>query len=129
VLAAGGAAAIDCAAATATVTTGAGTGPAGPTISTAEYATIRARVAALNTFIAAEATTRGWALVDLNAALQAALTAGAIPAFPSFSTPGTLFGTLISLDGIHPNAAGYKLMAQAFATAINSEFGVNLSVP
>jgi lysophospholipase L1-like esterase len=129
VLAAGGAAAINCAAATATVTTAAGTGPAGPTISTAEYATIRSRVAALNTFIAAEATTRSWALVDLNAALQAALTAGAIPAFPSFSTPGTLFGTLISLDGIHPNAAGYKLMAQAFATAINTEFGTSLSVP
>ena len=90
---------------------------------------IRQRVAAFNTFIATQATTRGYALVDLNGVLQAAVTAGAVPPFPSFSTPTALFGPLVSLDGIHPSGAGHRLLAQAAAAAINAKFTTSLVVP
>lgn len=127
VLAAGGAAALNCTTDVATVTTAAGTGPAGPTMNPTEYAAITQRVTDINAFIAAEAASRGWALVDIDAALQAS--AAQIPPIPQFTTPSALFGPIFSLDGIHPNAAGYKLMAQAFASAINAEYGTSLTVP
>ncbi|MBI4542876.1 MAG: SGNH/GDSL hydrolase family protein [Gemmatimonadetes bacterium] len=127
VLAGGGAAALNCATDVATVTTAAGTGPAGPTINPTEYAAITQRVTDINAFIATEAASRGWALVDIDAALTANL--AQIPPIPQFTTPTALFGPIFSLDGIHPNGAGYRLMAQAFAAAINAEHGTSLTVP
>jgi lysophospholipase L1-like esterase len=127
VLAAGGAASLNCATDVATVTTTAGTGPAGPTINPTEYAAITQRVADMNQAIAQEATSRNWALVNIDSALTANL--AQIPPLPQFQTPSALFGPLFSLDGIHPNAAGYRLMAQLFASAINAEYGTSLTVP
>jgi lysophospholipase L1-like esterase len=99
----------------------AGTYPAGATINTTEYTTITGRVTAFNTAISTLATARGYALVDLNATLAAQ--AAKIPLFPSFTTPtDTIFGTLFSKDGVHPTKAGYRIMAQAFATAINAKY-------
>ena len=85
------------------------------------------RFNAINAFIAAQATARGWALADLNAAYLTALGTGKIASFPDFTHPTTtLFGADISLDGIHPNAAGAKLIANTFIAAINSKYGSSL---
>ena len=131
VLAASRAAKIDCARDSALVAVAAApapaTAPAGATINTAEYPVITARVTAFNSAVQALATAEGWAYVDLNAALQAQL--ANIPALPGFTTPTTLFGTLFSLDGIHPTKAGYKILAQTFATAINAKYGSALAIP
>jgi len=110
-----------------------------------EYGAIRTRVSELNAAIATLVGGRAnFVLVDINAALQAAVAAGQIPPFPNLavlSTPGAdpnlLFGfpfgaptaSLISQDGVHPNGAGYRAMAQAFAAAINAKFGTSLIVP
>ena len=97
-----------------------------PTLTAAEVTTIQAAVASFNAKIAAVATANNYALVDFNALLTAQ--AANIPVFPSLSTPTTLFGTLFSQDGIHPNAAGHKLIANAFIAAINAKFGTTLAV-
>jgi len=102
---------------------------------TAELTAITNRVAAYNTFINAQATTRGWAVMDLDATLAGQ--ASKIPAFPNFAAyptitspttvPDTLMGTFFSQDGVHPTAAGQKVVANAFVTAINAKFGTTLS--
>lgn len=142
VLAASRAAKLDCVRDSALVAVAAApapaTAPAGPTLNAAEYAAINARVTAFNAAITALATAENWAFVDLSAALVAQ--AANIPALPSLATPLTLFAcpsagcptgtvTLFSQDGIHPNRAGYRVMAQAFAAAINARYGSTLAIP
>lgn len=100
---------------------------AGATINSVEYPVIVGRTTALNTAISTLATARGYAYVDANAALAAQ--AANIPPIPSFTTPTQLFGTLFSQDGVHPNKAGHRILAQAFAAAINTKFGSTLVVP
>ncbi|MGD0484900.1 MAG: hypothetical protein ABSB58_09665 [Gemmatimonadales bacterium] len=125
VLAAGGAAKLDCANDTAQVNLGGGFGSAGATINQAEYTAITGRVAAINTYIAAQATARGWALVNLDSALGA--NAASVPLIPNLSGPAiNLMGTLFSEDGVHPKAAGHQLVATAFKNAINHTFGTGL---
>lgn len=121
---------LNCATGAATITTPLGTNPAGPTIVKAEYKAILAHLAAIDAFIAAQADQRGWAVADWSTALQQRAALGAIPSFPSLTTPTTtLFGTIFSLDGIHPNALGHRIIVDAFRAAISSKFGVNLPIP
>jgi lysophospholipase L1-like esterase len=101
-------------------------------VSPTEFASLVATVARYNSIISAEATARGYAYVDPNA-LFAALPAGAIPTFPNvpsrrggpvFAAAGlTPFGTIFSLDGIHPTGAAHKLVANALIPAINAKYG------
>ena len=143
VLAASRAAKVDCVHDSALVAIAAApaaaVAPAGATINATEYATITLRVAAFNTKIQAIATANNWAYVDVNAVLagQAANT----PAIPNFANPTALFAcpaagcptgtaTVFSLDGVHPTKAGYRLLAQAFATAITAKYsGTTITIP
>jgi len=142
VLAASRAAKVDCGRDSALVAIAAAPAPAvataGATINATEYATITARVTAFNASISSLATTEGWALVDLNAALTAQ--AANIPALPNFANALALFAcpspgcptgtvTLFSQDGVHPNKNGYRVMAQTFATAINAKYSTTIAVP
>ena len=95
-------------------------------VSPAEFAVLVAAVVRYNSVISAEATARGYAYLDPNQ-LFAALPAGAIPTFPNIpplpaSVP-TPFGTIFSLDGIHPTGAAHKLVANALIPAINAKYG------
>lgn len=121
---------LNCATGAATITTPLGTNPAGVTVRKPAMKAIFARIAQYNAIITTEATARGWAVADWDAALRRRSALGQIPPFPSLSTPTTtLFGTIFSLDGIHPNALGQKIIVDAFRTAIASTFGVDLPVP
>jgi len=126
-LQAGGAATLDCGAGTATVNQGAGFKRAGSVLAKASVKAIVTRLLTFNAFIQAQATTRGWAFVDLNGLLTAS--AALIPKFPHLATPDTLFGTLFSLDGIHPSNASHKAIADAFVAAINGKYGTTLTPP
>jgi lysophospholipase L1-like esterase len=139
-LAASRAAKVDCARDSALVAVAAtplvATVPAGATINALEFAAISARVTALNGAIQTLATSKGYALADLNAALAAVPTcttpstpAVCKPAIPFFTAPSVLFGPVFSLDGVHPTRLGYRLMAQTFAAAINAKYGSTLNVP
>lgn len=125
-LAAGGAASVNCGAGTATTTPASATPLA--VIDRNEFRAITQNVSTLNAYIAQRAAANGWALVDANQLLLDQVGLGRIPAFPNFAAPTTtIFGPLFSLDGIHPNAAGHKLIAQTFAQAIGVNYGVFLN--
>ena len=129
-LAAGRLASINCATDQAMIATAAAPAlpsvSAGATVNPAEYTAITAAVTADNAKIAAIAAAHGWALVDFNGALVAQ--AANIPPIASFSTPTNLFGTLFSQDGVHPSAAGQKIIANAFITAINTTYASGLAL-
>jgi lysophospholipase L1-like esterase len=126
-LAGGGLASLNCGAGTATYTDGTGTHPTGPVLTPATVTAIATEVATLNAFIQQEATTRGWAYGDLNGGLAAAVAGGQIPPFPDLTLATPLFGPLFSLDGIHPSAAGHKVIANLLIAAINAKFGTTLA--
>ena len=92
-------------------------------------ADISQRVKDFNTKIAAVATAKGWALVNLDSALSVLVANGAIPPIPSLATPTNLFGTYISQDGFHPSSAAHKLIADLFVGAIDAKYGTTLTPP
>jgi hypothetical protein len=95
-------------------------------VSPAEFTVLVAAVNRYNTVISAEATARNYAYIDPNA-LFGALPAGSIPTFPNIppvaASVATPFGTIFSLDGIHPTGAAHKLVANALRVAINTKYG------
>jgi len=105
-----------------------------------EFKTLRNAVQGYNSYIAAQAQQRGWAFVDLNPALLAAKAAPPaagqpplIAAFPCLpggpcggttnTTPNVLFGTYVSLDGVHPSAAAQRVIADSLISAVNQKYG------
>jgi lysophospholipase L1-like esterase len=103
-------------------------------LSPSEQATLNAATDSYNATISAKATALGWAYLDPNPILEAERTGAtpAIPAFPNFTSSTrdlatSVFGALFSLDGVHPSAAGQKIIANAVIAAVNAKY--NLSVP
>jgi len=98
-----------------------------------EQAALNAATDAYNATIQAKATELGWAYLDPNPTL-ADLRAGAspaVPAFPNFASgtrdaAGSVFGALFSLDGVHPSAAGQKVVANAVIDAINAKYTLQI---
>ena len=89
-----------------------------------EQAEIATATQAYNATISAVASSNGLALVDLNSILEQASTSGIM--FDAYLMNTNLVsGGLISLDGIHPTARGYALMANSFLKAIDATYGSN----
>ncbi|HET7550152.1 MAG TPA: SGNH/GDSL hydrolase family protein [Gemmatimonadaceae bacterium] len=91
-----------------------------------EIATLTQVVNGYNAAIEARATELGWAYADPNPALLELRQSGAIPVIPDLANPSSAFGTYISLDGVHPSAAGQALLADIIATAINDKYGTGI---
>ena len=128
-LAQSGPATLNCAAGTATAAGVSTAASGGFVLTPAAVAAIATEVVQIDSFIHLQAIARGWAYVDVNGALAAAVAGGQIPKFPNFATPATLFGPVTSLDGIHPNGAGHKIIADLFVAAINAKYGSTLTPP
>jgi len=100
------------------------------TIQPAELVKLSTTVAAYNTYIAAQATARGWVYVDPNPALDSLRRLPPqIALFPNFGPPtaptpcsSSPFGLAFSCDGIHPSAATHRLLAQKLRDAINAAY-------
>lgn len=98
-----------------------------------EQATLSTTVDQYNKAIKAKADQYGWAYLNPNDTLTA-LRAGAtpqIPAFPNMTSntrdaAGSVFGTLFSLDGAHPSAAGQKIIANIAIDAINTKYTLQI---
>ena len=91
-----------------------------------ELAIVNAQIQAMNAHIQAEANSRGFAYFTLGALydrpdLKAPFSLGVL-----LGTP-VPFGALISLDGVHPTAAGSKILADAAAHGLNVKY--NLGIP
>jgi lysophospholipase L1-like esterase len=93
-----------------------------------EIATITQTVAAYNAAIEAAADQLGWAYADPNPELAALRQSGAVPLVPDLTNPAAPFGQYLSLDGVHPSAAGQALLADLIAKAINDKYGTDLPV-
>ncbi|WP_027394765.1 hypothetical protein [Aquimarina latercula] len=90
-----------------------------------EQETIAIATAGFNNTISAAATQAGLALVDANALLVEVASTGIT--FDDFLIQDDLvFGGAFSLDGVHPTARGYALLANETMKAINATYGSNL---
>ena len=77
----------------------------------------------MNSHIQQQASTHGWAYLELNTALAAFIarkTPFSLSKFLSCTRP---FGQYIGLDGVHPTLDGQQAIANAAADALNSTYG------
>lgn len=79
---------------------------------------------AFNQIIAAAASQAGLAFVDANSLLNQ-LANGGITSGQFTLTSSLVTGSAFSLDGIHPTARGYALLANEFMKAIDVTYGSN----
>ncbi len=87
-----------------------------------EQEEIAIATAAFNQIIAAAASQAGLALVDANSLLNQ-LANGGITSGDFTLTSSLVTGSAFSLDGIHPTARGYALLANEFMKAIDVTYG------
>lgn len=100
----------------------------------AEFAAARVAIEGYNAKIAAVATAHDWAYFDPNPALTALrANPAAIAPFPDITTVAATgrvgFGTIFSLDGVHPSSTAHQLIADSVASTINAFYGTSLPVP
>jgi phospholipase/lecithinase/hemolysin len=96
-------------------------------VTPAEYKGLRDAVAGYNAFIQQQATAHGWAYLDVNPTLVASKADPALittfPNLPSAATGGNVtFGSLFSLDGVHPSSAAHRVIADSIISAINATY-------
>jgi hypothetical protein len=104
-----------------------GAGPTTPdfVLTPAEQAIVLGVVTQMNATIQSEATARGYAFVSLDA-LYANPAARPPLNVATVFTSAQPFGPLLSLDGVHPNAAGQALIAEAAARALDQRYGLGI---
>ncbi len=96
------------------------------TVQPAELVNLVSTVTAYNSYIASQATARGWTYYNPNTALDSLRTvATAVRPFPLIGQPCSAnpFGTAFSCDAVHPSAATHKLIANKLRQAINAAYG------
>jgi hypothetical protein len=124
-------------------------------LDTQEQAIVTQRVAEFNAALAAAAQANGWLYVDPNAVLApfmaerdaagraqrlrkcqdlataltpAQLQAAVLNTCPVSGPTGApnFFGSLVSLDGVHPSSEAHRILAREFAARINQAYGTTL---
>ncbi|SNR56949.1 GDSL-like Lipase/Acylhydrolase [Maribacter sedimenticola] len=89
-----------------------------------EQEEIAVAIEAFNQIIEATAAQAGLALVDANSLLNQ-LANGGITSGDFTLTSSLVTGSAFSLDGVHPTARGYALLANEFMKAIDATYGSN----
>jgi lysophospholipase L1-like esterase len=92
----------------------------------AEQATLAGAINGYNTYIKSKADAIGFAYYDPNILFAAKHASGEIPPFPNLASPTATFGTLISLDGVHPTGAAHLLIANEIIAVINAKYATSL---
>jgi lysophospholipase L1-like esterase len=100
-------------------------------LTTTEKARVAAATAAYNTSIIAIANTKNLAVADMNAVMNKLVSGlkietNSIYTANYFSGSATEGQVLFSLDGVHPNARGYAVIANEFIKTINAKYKSNL---
>ena len=89
-----------------------------------EVAEVKTATDAFNTAIATAANAKGLALFDSNSLMQQVYNGGV--RFGNYHmTAAFVTGGAFSLDGVHPSARGYALIANKMLEAINAKYGSN----
>ncbi|MFL5581052.1 MAG: hypothetical protein ACJ8AO_11820 [Gemmatimonadaceae bacterium] len=102
-------------------------GAADSVLTPADVAALASLRDAMNAHIQGAASARGWAYVDVSAALPSAPPSSYSPGAHLTST--SPYGDGTSLDGIHPDASGQAGIATAIANALNALYGLDLIIP
>ncbi|MET0759276.1 MAG: G-D-S-L family lipolytic protein [Flavobacterium sp.] len=90
-----------------------------------EVAEVKIAVDAYNVSIKTLADAKGLAFVDANAIMSQVFNGGI--RFGNYHLSATyVTGGAFSLDGVHPSARGYALIANKFLEAINTTYGSNI---
>ena len=90
-------------------------------LTSGDISTINARMAQMNARMQAKATENGYAYFSLDAVYGLPKPSLSLTSILFSSAP---FGSNISLDGVHPSAAGQSILATAAAKAISAKYGV-----
>lgn len=102
-------------------------------VTSTELAGLTTAVQGFNAHIVAEAAARGMAVFDINPTLGALVLNGTIPQFPNIAGAAVgqpvTFGTMFTLDGVHPSATAHRIVADSLASVINAFYGTTLPVP
>jgi lysophospholipase L1-like esterase len=80
----------------------------------------------MNTHIALEAQSHGWAYLELNTALADFIARKTRFSLSNFLSCNRPFGQYIGLDGVHPTADGQQAIANAAADALNATYGFEI---
>jgi len=99
-------------------------------LTTLEIVDMLAAVARYNVIIQREASSRGWAYVDVNLTLDSLRAGGELPLFPNTQGADALlrpFGDFFSRDGVHPSTMTHELIADHVFDAVNAIYGTSLS--
>ncbi len=96
-------------------------------LDSAEVATARNILTQYNNIISTLASSKGFALVDINSVLTnvASSPNGLLFDGVRFSTK-YITGNLFSLDGVHPTSQGQAIIANEIIKVINNKFGANI---
>ncbi len=92
----------------------------------AEQATLSATITGYNTYIKGKSDAIGFAYYDPNILFAAKRASGEIPPFPNLASTNATFGTLISLDGVHPSGAAHQIIANDLISVINAKYSTTL---
>ena len=102
-------------------------------VTSAELTGLVTAVQGFNAHIVAEGAARGMAVFDINPTLGALVLNGTIPQFPNIAGAAVgqpvTFGTMFTLDGVHPSALAHQIVADSLASVINATYGTSLPVP
>ena len=82
---------------------------------------------AYNAAIAGAVTATNATLVDINAVYKQISANGGYPINPPKCCSPIYGGGLTSLDGLHPSATGYAIIAKVFIDAINAKLGLGIA--
>ena len=93
-----------------------------------EQAIVTTVATQMNAVIQGEAQSRGYAVFSLDALFAAPGVRTPLNVVTLFTTAQP-YGPFMSMDGIHPNAAGNALIAQAAAQALNARYDLGIPVP
>ncbi len=99
--------------------------PNGLILDPTEIGNVETIVSAYNGIISDAASSRGYAMVDVNAILTTLATNG-IDYNGIHFTSAYVEGGFFSLDGIHPTSQGYAVTANEFIKVINQKYGATI---
>jgi lysophospholipase L1-like esterase len=92
----------------------------------ADTSVIDTQIRAMNDHISSQASSHGWAYLDLNASLGKFVAAKSKFSLAKFLGCTRPFGQYVSLDGVHPTSDGQQEIANAAAAALNSTYGFEI---
>jgi lysophospholipase L1-like esterase len=93
----------------------------------AEQVTLTSAINGYNAYIKTKADAIGFAFYDPNVLFAAKHANGEIPPFPNLASATATFGTLITLDGVHPSGAAHLLIANELIGVINAKYATTLT--